>query len=852
MKKLLSLMLVSIVMVGLAGCDFAGEVPEEVIDCLTNPDGEGCPDINPLVCTGEQVLEDGVCVDPDPVVTCTGDQVLEDGVCVDPDPDLVCTGDQIIEDGVCVDPDPDPLVCTGDQVIEDGVCVDPVVVKTPAELLAEAVVANWDGDLSHLELLMDSLDLETSMEFILEFNMEVTDFYDEDFEETHFINVVITDNYQYLETGTLMHRNMAMNLDDEVHFIDFMFEEVDTGVIVYMNIEDIKASLVTEGPEVLEYLNTLGATQNWLMFRFDDTLDNVIELEVMKSMVADIFFLQMGETFFYDLQGELDMELGVVLADYDINLGLLMDYLVDENYTAAETMLENIDYETLVFDLDAIHLVPELVMLLNEYKTELDFATFNTDARVAFLLANGTEAFLEDLTDAEIVILLDILVDAPNMDPEAPDFSEMYEAYLVEELDHFIVMFMLDKTDVQMALGDIPGLNFTVFYNAMNDLDYDAFYLETIDVEALGDAIYAGQDAFDIYVIALNATAPETASILAAFSYTVYELEEFMVIIDDINYVFDNLYLFEDYLDIQYYLDNDMVVYDLEITDDFDIETTIMLQGNEASQLFIDLLDEVYWFLDDMESFEMPFLEHINCPVDELDCDPFPDYLPIIADLDEFGYIEIVALYNPLVHDEMSMVIDLTNFAQALNELGDESGTINNISIKMIVKEVGSVTLPTETADVNQIAQDFAKVSLNFMTYDFVREALEYYADNQAYYQLHPTELLGNHALDTYDNMTPSYAFDSNMSYITVGGSLLNPTISCTLYWADGTLVFTEPITLDYLDDMMLDGIPSAADYQTLLSKVDDDNWNMSKMIIVFLFSDWDNGNQEDEYYPVY
>ena len=225
---------------------------------------------------------------------------------------------------------------------------------------------------------------------------------------------------------------------------------------------------------------------------------------------------------------------------------------------------------------------------------------------------------------------------------------------------------------------------------------------------------------------------------------------------------------------------------------------------------------------------------------------PITDLNLSYTDLNQLGYVEMVTIYDPSNLGEYSTVIDFSNIATSLVVLDGGDIVFNDLSVKITVREIGVVTIPTATADVNQIAQDFAKVSLNFMTYDYVRNALEYFEDNKAYYLLNPTELLGNHSLDSFgDYLHPSLAFDSNMSYITVGGNITAPTISCTLYWADGSLVFTEPISLTYLDGIMI-GIPTAAEYQTLLSKVDDTNWSMSKMIIVFLFSDFDNNGKEN------
>ena len=839
MKKLLSIMLALSLVFTLAACG-GRDTPEEIIDCLTDPDGEGCPDINiPVVCETGEVLVDGECVVPDP--TCATDEVLVDGICVyvDPNPDITCETGEVLVDGVCVVPDP---TCATGEVLVAGVCVI-VDTRTPEEILADSIVANWDGEFTHIDLIMDNLDTETSMEFTTEFNLAIRDVFDSVL-ETKYFNAIITDNYLFEETGTTMHRFITVNIDGEIHFIEFIFEEVATGVIVYINIEDLVDFLNAENPDVTYVLNTLGVSEDWLMFRFDDTLDNLIELEIAKEMIIDIFFLEFGDNFFYDLQNDLDDRLELLIPDlitYGVDIGLFVDHVLNEDFVAAELLVENIDYELLIFDLDAAYLVPEIVQLLTDNAIELDLAGFPTATKILLLNdpLTGTEAFLRSLTEAEISIFLDIVVD-PNLPIEAPDLSDMYDAYLAGTLDHEIVMYLLNSPEVELKMMEIPGFDFWAFHAAMDALDYDAFYLEEVDVELLAQAIYEGQAEFDIFVAGLVATAPESASILAAWSGTVLELEQYMVIIDDINYALDNLFIFEDYFDIQYYLDNDMIVLDIEANSDAEIETTLTFDGPEYVTLFEDVIDDVYWYLDGFEYFEMPYVEHLNCPIGET-CDDFPQYTEIVDKFAELGYVDIVVTYDPSDPGQVSTLVDFTDFADAFIQMNDDiTGSVIDMSVLFTVSEDGAITIPTETANVNEIAQDFAKFSLYFMTYDFVRDAMQHYVANSAYYMANPLEFPGVHYFDDYDEIQASLAFDSSMSYITVGGTVAAPTISCTLFWADGTEVFDNPVTLTYLDLMMFDGPPAHVDYLVMLDGVDEVNWNLTKMIIVYLFADVD------------
>jgi len=85
------------------------------------------------VCTEDQTLVDGTCVDNPPV--CTEDQTLVDGACVDNPP--VCETDQTLVDGTCVDNEP---VVTCDPGYEriDGGCV---LIEEPSNTITIVLVA---------------------------------------------------------------------------------------------------------------------------------------------------------------------------------------------------------------------------------------------------------------------------------------------------------------------------------------------------------------------------------------------------------------------------------------------------------------------------------------------------------------------------------------------------------------------------------------------------------------------------------------------------------------------------------------------------------------------------------------
>ncbi len=718
-------------------------------------------------------------------------------------------------------------------------------IEITEEDIADAIVENWDGELNHLDLVFENLDLEDSMVQTTEFNFELL----ED-GVTHYVNETVTDTYVYLETGTVMQRNISVDFDGTVTSFDVIVKEVSTGIIVYVNIEYIKTLLVEEGADIIPVLDMLGIEEDWLMFKFDDSLDNIIELEVMKDLFVDAFYERFGPEFFYDLQDEVEIELGFDLDLYGVDFGVFIDHLVAAEYAEAELMLEDIDEDGLLLALDFSLLVPEIVIILTENQVELDLAGFNTVGRITDIESMGTELFLEDLTDNEIVILLNVLVDV-NAEPGDPDLSDIYEAYAAGTLNHYLVMMFLDDPEVEAGLREIPGFDFDGFYSTMDLLDYDAMYLETVDGELLFDAIYAGQDAYDIFVAGLT-TAPESAKVLGHLSPIVLAIESLMVIIDDIDYGIENLDMFEEYFDMQYYIGIGVLELDVQATDEYAIETTVTLVGSAYSELFEDLIADVYWYLDGFESFTLPYVEHLNCPTSET-CEEFAEYNEVIDNLNQLGNMYFTATYDPANPGEVVMHINFTEFVNALIEMDEytTNSSVVDMSITVTIQENGAVTIPEVVADMNQVAEDFAKVSLTIMAYDLLRDVGEYYIDNGGEVTL---DFGDTRALDTFgDYVRPSFAFDANESYVSVGGSIINPDYSIQLYWHDGTKVFVEPLSVSFLDDFMELNTPTRTMYLSLLSKVDAENFSITKLLLVYVFMDFEfaigAGAEEPEIY---
>lgn len=583
------------------------------------------------------------------------------------------------------DPPEDVLDC--ELTPEDPACEeDPTDTRTAEEILADTIIDGFDGGITHLSVLLENMDLSEAMQFEAEFDFE---FVDNEL-ETQTINVLMIDNFVFLETGDIVHRSVVINVNEEMVYFDIIFEEVDTGVIIYIDISSVQDRLELEEPEAADIFNLLGVTEDWLMFSFDDSLTNMIEVEVMRELLSNLFFDQMGILFFYEMATDLEEKSGLVLADYDLYLGEMMDNLAEGEYELFKTQLEAVDIDALLLDLDMALLVPEIVIVLTENQTELEADGFDVVSSLVYIQANGTELWLSTLSDADAITFFMLITD--DTEDELPIFCEdqMIEGCV-----------WMDDYYHDDPVGDYLRSNVNLYdvitvIRALKDnlllVDFDALVLETVNVFDLKDAFYEGQTEYDAYLVTLAATAPESALILSSFSEVAAYFEE-MVFIPDVRYAIDNLTIFENYLTLDYYINNDLLVTSIDKTDTFEIETTFTIDENAYGTIFESIVADIAGFVDGFNDFEIEYREYINCP-DDLPvgevCEDFDEYPRIVERLNAVSYLDMIALYDPSNPNTVQLDMDFTEMINAIINIemyDDEklSNAINNLYVPEVV-----------------------------------------------------------------------------------------------------------------------------------------------------------------------
>ena len=411
MKKIALFFLVALFSLGMAACN---NVPEDVDECIEDPTLPQC-----------QICEDGY--------------ELQGTECVPVD---------------------EPLECEDNEQVINGECVE-IVVKTPEEILVDFIVdeCNQNGDLTFLSAAFEAMDFSEAMTVTTDVNFNITAD-----GETNYFEGTIVDAYIMDEVnGDMMKRHIILDVNSEFQ-LDFevIYHEVATGVHVYIAPESLLAALTEDNPEALMVLNWIGLNEDWIVFEFDDSLEQIIQIEVLKDMMVSLFFSEFGESVFTDFQeDELEVQIGFDLNQYGFDLGAMMDELIEEDFDSLELLIDGIDVEGIQLHIDHLHFAWRLEELVREVEAELlaagfdvskidllHTAVYDENTEMATLINDpidrtlGTIAFFESITEQEIGDIIEEVV-KPLLEEELynslqrdfnPDnLAEDFRAVLVEE-----------------------------------------------------------------------------------------------------------------------------------------------------------------------------------------------------------------------------------------------------------------------------------------------------------------------------------------------------------------------------------------------------------------------------------
>ena len=604
-------------------------------------DGGACVADETSCTTGFHLVE-GTCVADE--TSCSTGFHLEDGACVIDE--TSCTTGFHLEEGTCV---ADETECNTGWHLENGVCVIDTNTGT-----VDYIIDNFDGNLTFLSTMIQNADFTTGHTMSFDIAIEVT----EDIDETHYIDGVVTETVVLATTGNIVKRNIVLDVDGEIS-IDFtmILEEVETGVNVYIDPTAIIDAVTMGDPERIAVLNWVGFENQWVKFEFDDSLENIIQVDVLKEMMVSMFFSEMGQNFFYQVQTDLELDLGIDLASYGLDLGQFVDYLIEEDFVNAQAELDAIDTAGIALHIDLMYLAPELYQVLSYESAELALAGFDIT-----LLDLLNTAHYDSLTDQ---MVLDVPIDNTN------GTLAFFNAFTETDRDVFVEEFIK------------PNIEDMLFYS----LEDDIYGWEIQD--ELAEFIYMrryeleGQFGIENIDVLVNELYSEGLKVFwetlpweqRNYFWTMAQMEQ------DAGYgdwIYEMIYDIDDYV---YYAEEEFInglydVYDMLVGAGYDPDAMALAIETNGLVAWYETLDPSY-IEPFMDMYVYPYLEGAEgmygmfAGIDvAMQGDEFPEWITERIFTNEFvisqilpgrGYDELILASNMMLIDFDTLLVGLEN-----------------------------------------------------------------------------------------------------------------------------------------------------------------------------------------------
>jgi hypothetical protein len=321
-----------------------------------------------------------------------------------------------------------------------------------------------------------------------------------------------------------------------------------------------------------------------------------------------------------------------------------------------------------------------------------------------------------------------------------------------------------------------------------------------------------------------------------------------MFVVDEVMYSLEGLTVFEDFLSLDYYM-NDILVMTTETTEDTNLLVTMELDGAGSSLLVNDLVVALDTYLEGFTLDELSYYANFICTDGEGDMCYGLDIDDITAVIEEMGSTYVTVEMDPTELNWANITVDASDFLTSIATFNMPTGAteyygvtdipVAQVSISM--KEVSQVATPalSETNSMNDIVVDFAKFGVTAygaeILFDVVDTFDGYTAQDFAAIANTPMYL------SELPGIYVSQAFDEELSAVML---VVNPTsgvvdFQLSLYWADGTQVFTNPLSSQALQAIYISGFATNdAAYDTLVGFVDDSTFSMVKVWLMLASED--------------
>lgn len=695
--------------------------------------------------------------------------------------------------GACTPATTDP-----DDNGDDPINGDDPTLPSEAELLAQAFIDNWTGDLTYLSNMIDSMMGADSYEITTELYVETySEFWGE--EVTH---IVSTDKVVILADSRLLHRQQVMDVDGMQIETNVIVVEQDNGVSIYF---DAAEFLDAMDPEIYDELSSVFAIESdWVRLDLDDSLANMIEFEILNQFIqARLLEAFLGDVATLDdIEDQLLELLGIEKEAANLRLQVLFETLFEFDLNLVVAHLLDIDAELVVEGFLDNVVAEEILYDLYDEETWLRDNGFDFDTYVPILEEEGFRAALAALTEEQANILGDYF--------HAPIFA-IKQAFEADDVLHALIMTFLDEAE--MDLRDLEGFDYDLVYDVMSTLDLEALHaeLETYDFNAHFESLALG------YYLEYYEELPES------------ELKTFFGLLNDLvipnmgeaavvfefNTLIEDLVRFDPYMDLNYFGSHEEVELTMDMTEEYHILTAMHMSPAMLEAFATEFLDDVWHWLNQLQALNIP---------------EFGDEVSEIFELLDTTLI-VHMLHDPADMSALSVHVDLLDLFVELS--GDDE--LRAFELSVSIQEGAEITVPTDAFYLNDLFEDLSKL---FMASDIDHflVGIEYYEELE----------VGIYPLSDFRN-ADHYAgvFDLELSTVEV---LEDGNIIAIFYYIDGSPVFDSVYDLHEVRELTEQDFTREA-FLSITALFDADTYHITRFLVLILSDiDWNIGDDYDPF----
>lgn len=673
-----------------------------------------------------------------------------------------------------------------------------------AEALANAIVNSFNGDVTYLLEAIDTMSFEmgSQKEAVLELGVRMGG-------TSSSVTVFVTlDSTQYMTpNGFVVKEMIALESIDYLYRFEIITVSESGELVVYIHTKTLFDYIYDNTG--LQLKSAFGLEHDWVRFDVLDTLATFVEIEILKEFVTGNLLYQLPVSSLVALDQSLSNMLQVDLAFYHVSLADFYETLLTFDQRAIENYLYAIDYEGVALAIETQFIVPNLLLLIEEYRSELTDIGYDVDALIATLENEGILTFVSQLEDPDFEALKALLTDETLI--------EMVEHYEQGTLLNYLLTTALSQ--YEYTLRQIEGFDYDGLYTLVNTLDMTVLSEGLMELDVEGLIQHIQNNTVNAYIDAL-----EHREVYQVFDYLRPILNQVASALEaqrNMENTLDAFSNLQHYLDLSTYLNHALMSPTVAKNAEHEVITSFPITPAMLQEVIEGFLNDAYISLISAGMEVDPF---------ELDTDALASMLSSMEN------VMVDFTYKPA---DLSYMVLHADLYPVLNMM-ELNGTFTKAILTVTNRQAQTVDIPTETSSLNMLIEDVAKLMLLDKAATYLRTYESYAMMNNLYYgqTMSLREMLPYiHAVGV---------FDLDLSYVSKD-AYNNYTID--LFYLDQERVFVLPLSLNQINGVF--SFPmNRTKIQTGLNYINDDSFYMTRLLLLYLADE--NSQPLNPYFPSY